>query len=106
MLTNRVTPEYRMTVFGADYNQEVYRWLQDNFHVIREAGIYDRTALPEKAGTISGAVIWERNSPKRATTTGQRGATDRIIGQPPTITTRPPPAADQPLTRLIGKPGV
>ena len=75
--------------------------------MIREAGIYERTALPEKVGwNLGRSDLGTEFAAKCATTTGQRGATDHIIGQPPTITTRPSPAANQPLTRLIGKPAV
>ena len=43
-------------IFGVDYNQQVYRWLEQNFRVIRTFGDYQRVPYPP-----SWAVqIWER----------------------------------------------
>jgi len=61
ILTDRITDEYRKSFFGEDYDQEVYRWLTENFHVIREIGVYQRMRMRDWSVDLTGALVWERN---------------------------------------------
>jgi hypothetical protein len=56
VLSDRATPEYHLPVFGVDYNQTLYEWLQMNFHVTRTFGDFDRQDPRHWA-----VQIWERN---------------------------------------------
>lgn len=57
ILSNRSTSEYGVPVFGEDYNQTVYQWLEQNYKVIEQVGDYERKAYPSHWG----ALIYERN---------------------------------------------
>ena len=56
ILSNRATPEYGVPIFGADYNQPIFRWLEQNFRVIAKIGAYERAPFPVQWG----ALIYER----------------------------------------------
>lgn len=56
-LSNRSAQEYGVPIFGTDYNQQVYRWLEQNFRVIRTFGDYQRVAVPPRWWAVQ---IWER----------------------------------------------
>jgi hypothetical protein len=58
LLSNRATPEYGVPFFGVDYNREIYRWLVQNFRVVRTFGEYQRVVSP----TDWAAQVWERKS--------------------------------------------
>lgn len=58
VLSDRATPEYGAAIFGADYNREIYAWLQQNFKIIRKYGMYEQVAQPAHWG----ALIYERKS--------------------------------------------
>lgn len=58
ILSNRATPEYGVPIFGTDYNQTIYRWLEQNFKVIAKVGAYERVARPANWGVL----IYERKS--------------------------------------------
>lgn len=55
VLSDRSTPEYGLPVFGVDYDQEIYRWLNRNYRVVRTFGNYQRV----KPWTWA-AQVWER----------------------------------------------
>jgi hypothetical protein len=55
-LSDRNAADYGLPVFGVDYNQQVYRWLQSNFHVIRTFGDFQREDPSHWA-----VQVWERN---------------------------------------------
>jgi len=48
--------EYGVPIFGLDYNQQIYQWLQRNFLIIRTFGDYQRTIDPPHWAVQ----IWER----------------------------------------------
>jgi hypothetical protein len=54
-LSNRDTLEYGLPTFGIDYNQQVYRWLEENFQLIRTFGNFERVNPREWA-----VQIWQR----------------------------------------------
>ena len=56
ILSNRSTPEFGVPIFGEDYNQTVYQWLEQNYKVIEQVGDYERVAYPSHWG----ALIYER----------------------------------------------
>jgi hypothetical protein len=60
VLSDRSTPEYGLPIFGVDYDQQMYRWLEQNFRVIRTIGDYQRVTYPPHWAVQ----IWQR---KRAT---------------------------------------
>jgi hypothetical protein len=41
-LSNIRTPEYGVPIFGVHYNQQVYRWLEQNFQVVQTFGDFER----------------------------------------------------------------
>jgi hypothetical protein len=55
-LSNRSSPEYKVPIFGVDYNQQVYGWLTRNFRLIRTFGDFQRVAFPPHWAIQ----IWER----------------------------------------------
>jgi hypothetical protein len=67
-LSNRNTPEWGVSIFGVDYNQQVYAWLARNFRVVRTFGDYQRIRPPGASsgpGDTHWAVqIWERRPNK------------------------------------------
>jgi hypothetical protein len=54
-LSNRDTPEYGLPTFGIDYNQQVYRWLEQNFQLVRTFGNFERASSHDWA-----VQIWQR----------------------------------------------
>lgn len=58
LLSNRAASEYGVPFFGVDYNREVYRWLVQDFRVVRTFGEYQRVVSP----TDWAAQVWERKS--------------------------------------------
>jgi hypothetical protein len=54
VLSSRSKKEYKTPVFGDDYNQEVYAWLQRNFRPLRTMGNYQR------ASVYWAAIVYER----------------------------------------------
>ena len=34
MVANLITSEFRDRIFGADYNQELMRWITENYHLV------------------------------------------------------------------------
>ncbi|HEV8147130.1 MAG TPA: hypothetical protein VGP79_12150 [Bryobacteraceae bacterium] len=56
VLSNRLTPEYGTLKFGADYNQQPYQWLLENYKPIRTIGAFERVAEPAPWGVM----IYER----------------------------------------------
>lgn len=60
ILSNRSTPEYGVPIFGDDYNQAVYQWLEQNYKVIDKVGDFERVAYPSHWG----ALVYERNADK------------------------------------------
>ncbi len=58
VLSNRSTAEYGPAIFGADYDQQMYRWLEQNFRVIRTMGDYQRVLSPPRWAVQ----IWERKN--------------------------------------------
>jgi len=75
ILSNRATPEYGVPIFGADYNQPIYRWLEQNFRVIEKIGAYERVPFPDQWG----ALIYERKSGETS------GALEAIGGAEPLV---------------------
>jgi hypothetical protein len=57
-LSNRANPEYGVPIFGIDYNQQPYHWLQQNFRVVRTFGDYQRISYPPHWAVQ----IWERKA--------------------------------------------
>jgi hypothetical protein len=56
LLSNRGTPEYGTPIFGQDYNQELYAWIQRNYRPVRTIGHYERVAVPKQWA----AMVYER----------------------------------------------
>jgi hypothetical protein len=75
ILSNRATPEYGVPIFGADYNQSIYGWLEQNFRVIAKIGAYERVPFPDQWG----ALIYERKSGETS------GALEAIGGAEPLV---------------------
>lgn len=48
LVANQITSEFRDRVFGADYNQELMRWITENYHLAR------RFDSPHRQGANSG----------------------------------------------------
>lgn len=59
-LSNRGAAEYGLPIFGVDYNQQLYLWLQQNFRIVRTFGDYERIAYPSHWAVQ----IWERKTPR------------------------------------------
>lgn len=58
ILSNRSAPEYGVPIFGEDYNESVYQWLEQNYKVIGQVGHYERVVRPPHWG----ALIFKRNA--------------------------------------------
>jgi hypothetical protein len=58
LLSNRATPEYGKPIFGIDYNQEIYRWIQQNFELKTRIGSPERVWYPAEWGVE----IYERKA--------------------------------------------
>ena len=52
VLSDRSTPAYRVPIFGADYDQPIYQWLQQNFDVVAKIGDYERVPHPAHWGVL------------------------------------------------------
>ena len=58
VLSNRATPEYGKPIFGIDYNQEIYNWIQQNFEIRTSIGSPERVRNPAEWGVV----IYERKA--------------------------------------------
>jgi len=58
VLSNRVTPEYGKPIFGIDYNQEIYNWIQQNFEIRTRMGKPEGVWNPAEWGVV----IYERKA--------------------------------------------
>jgi hypothetical protein len=58
LVSNRATPEYGKPIFGIDYNQEIYRWIQQNFEIKTRIGSPERVPNPAEWGVE----IYERKA--------------------------------------------
>jgi hypothetical protein len=58
LVSNRATPEYGKPIFGIDYNQEIYRWIQQNFEIKTRIGSPERVWYPAEWGVE----IYERKA--------------------------------------------
>jgi hypothetical protein len=56
LLSNRVTSEYGKPIFGVDYNQEIYNWIERNFKIRTRIGSLERDQNPAEWGVT----IYER----------------------------------------------
>ena len=56
ILSNRRAPEYGTPIFGQDYNQKIYAWIQRNYRPVRAIGHYERVAEPKRWA----AMVYER----------------------------------------------
>ena len=63
ILSNRSTPEYGVPIFGKDYNNTVYQWLEQNYKKIGQVGDYNRVVHPSHWG----ALIYKRNTDRTLT---------------------------------------
>jgi hypothetical protein len=60
LVANQITAEFRDRLFGADYNQELMRWITENYHLV------ERFESPRRQGANSGnepffILAYERN---------------------------------------------
>jgi hypothetical protein len=69
LLSNRDFKEYGFPVFGVDFNQSVYRWMQEDFIPVGELGQFQHT-YPWKMGML----ILERKSPKEISLQHSQGS--------------------------------
>jgi hypothetical protein len=60
VLSNRATPEYGKPIFGIDYKQEIYNWIQQNFEIRTRVGSPERVQKPAEWGVV----IYERKALK------------------------------------------
>jgi hypothetical protein len=58
LITNRVTGEYSVPYFGIDYDEQVYHWIDVNYHVAGEFGHFRRDG-----SRLLTALIYRRNRP-------------------------------------------
>jgi hypothetical protein len=58
VLSNRATSEYGKPIFGIDYNQEIYNWIQQNFEIRMRIGNPERVQNPAEWGVV----IYERKA--------------------------------------------
>jgi len=56
IVSDRATPEFGLPVFGVDYGQQIFAWLQSNFRVVQRIGDYEPVAFPREWG----ALVYER----------------------------------------------
>jgi hypothetical protein len=56
IVSDRATPEFGLPVFGVDYGQQIFTWLQSNFRIVQRIGDYEPVAFPREWG----ALVYER----------------------------------------------
>jgi len=56
LVSDRATPEFGLPVFGVDYGQQIFAWLESNFQVVKRIGEYEPVAFPREWG----ALVYER----------------------------------------------
>ena len=56
IISDRATPEFGLPVFGVDYGQQIFAWLQKNYRVVQRIGDYQPVAFPREWG----ALVYER----------------------------------------------
>lgn len=57
IVTNRSTLEYRYPYFGVDWDEDIYRWINNDFEVIGQFGEFQRIA-----GAPFSAVVYPRRT--------------------------------------------
>jgi hypothetical protein len=56
IVSDRATSEFGLPVFGVDYGQQIFAWLNSHFRVAQRIGEYDAVAHPREWG----ALVYER----------------------------------------------
>jgi hypothetical protein len=56
IVSDRATSEFGLPVFGVDYGQQIFGWLDKNFRVTQRIGDYEPVAFPKEWG----ALVYER----------------------------------------------
>jgi len=56
VVSDRATPEFGLPVFGIDYGQQIFAWLEKNYRVAQRIGDYEAVAYPREWG----ALVYER----------------------------------------------
>ena len=56
LVSDRATPEFGLPVFGVDYGQQIFAWLESDFRIVQRIGKYEPVAFPREWG----ALVYER----------------------------------------------
>jgi hypothetical protein len=56
LVSDRATPEFGLPVFGVDYGQQIFTWLESDYRLVQRIGEYEPVAYPREWG----ALVYER----------------------------------------------